>query len=494
MCVLVWLQQYLLRRISAEEYSLYPVLAAVIVLVPLVATVLTGGLGRYVVDAYAKGDERRVTQIVSTMVPLLLGAALLILAAGSAFAWYVDRVLEVAPERLWDARIMMGLMVLLAAVQLPLTPFGLGLYVRQKFVLSNLITLCTELLRIGLLFVLLFGVSTRVLWVVVASVAANLCGLLVTLVISRRLVPALGFRRSELRWGLAKELASFGAWASVGQLAGTIRTSADPIILNKLATAVDVSCFYLGSIFQRQIHQVVQHVWVPLQPALTAMHATGEKERLRNAYLRGGRYALWASLFLALPLIVFREELMRLYVGEQYRAAATVMALLLMGFPLAYGNAMMLRLAHAMGQPGLPARRQIILQSANFCLTLYLVGVLRMGAVGSALATVLVAAAFQPLLMWPLGLKMAGVSFGTWLRETLGPGFLPALAGAAVLLGFRIFVRPSDWLTLTGCAGLGCVFYAAVLLLFALNQYERRELRSATQVVLMKAMSLVRGC
>ncbi len=117
-----------------------------------------------------------------------------------------------------------------------------------------------------------------------------------------------------------------------------------------------------------------------------------------------------------------------------------------------------------------------------------------MGAVGSALATVLVAAAFQPLLMWPLGLKMAGVSFGTWLRETLGPGFLPALAGAAVLLGFRIFVRPSDWLTLTGCAGLGCVFYAAVLLLFALNQYERRELRSATQVVLMKAMSLVRGC
>ena len=109
--VLIWMYQYLLRRISAEEYSLLPVLGSIMLFAPLLTTVLTGGLGRYIVEAYAKGDERRVTQIVSTMFPLLLGAGFLFLALGWLFSWHIDRILTLSPERLWDARIMMGLMM-----------------------------------------------------------------------------------------------------------------------------------------------------------------------------------------------------------------------------------------------------------------------------------------------------------------------------------------------------------------------------------------------
>jgi hypothetical protein len=46
--VLVWLQQYLIRRIPAEEYSLLSIVMAVIVFAPLLSTVLTGGISRYV--------------------------------------------------------------------------------------------------------------------------------------------------------------------------------------------------------------------------------------------------------------------------------------------------------------------------------------------------------------------------------------------------------------------------------------------------------------
>ena len=75
--------------------------------------------------------------------------------------------------RAGDAQLMMGLLVSLAAVRLLLTPFTLGLYVRQRFVLSNVLGLGCEVFRIALLFVLLFAVEVRVLWVVVASVATS---------------------------------------------------------------------------------------------------------------------------------------------------------------------------------------------------------------------------------------------------------------------------------------------------------------------------------
>ena len=96
--VLIWLQQYLLKRITPEEYSLLPVLYSVMMFAPLVTTILTGGLGRYIVEAYARDDDERVTQIVSTMFPILCAAGVVLLSAGWTFAWYIDSVLNVAPR------------------------------------------------------------------------------------------------------------------------------------------------------------------------------------------------------------------------------------------------------------------------------------------------------------------------------------------------------------------------------------------------------------
>ncbi len=475
--VLVWLHQYLLRRISPEEYSLYPVLMAVMVFVPLLTVILTSGLGRYIVEAYAKGDEQGVTQIVSIMFPLLLGAGMILLPLGWTFAWYVDRVLTIAPDRVWDARIMLGLLMLSAAIRLPFAPFGVGLYVRQKFVLLNCVRLCTQLLRIALLFILLFGISTRVLWVVVASVSANLCSLFVTVTISRCLVPALKFRPSQIRWPVAKEITSFGGWRFLGTIAENIRLAADPIILNKLATPLDVTCFHLGSIPMRQITGMSSAVTGPLNPQLVAMHASGDTRRLRNTYLRGNRYALWAVLFLAVPLMVYGREIINLWVGSKYLTAAVVMPLLLAQYPFIYANKFMGNIAVAMARIRSVILRGCLVQVVNLLLTLYLVGVRGMGAVGSALATFLTMTFIWPIVTYAFALRLVDVRFSKWIRETIWPGWLPALAAAFVCILLKVIVKPSSLLSLAGCAACGSLCYVAVLLAFCLQQEDRRDLR-----------------
>jgi O-antigen/teichoic acid export membrane protein len=478
--VLLWLQQYLLKRISPEEYALYPVLGAAIVFLPLLTGVLTSGLGRYIVEAYAKGDERGVTQIVSTMFPLIFAAGLVVLVGGGVFAWYVDHVLTIVPGRVWEARIMMALMVFAFSFNVILSPFSVGFYVRQKFMLSNALEVGRELLRIGLLFALLLGVSTRVLWVVVASVSAQTAWLLVSRTISCRLVPALRFRVSEIRWEMAKELTSFGGWMILGQLAEMIRTALDPLVLNKFATAVDVTSFHLGSLPLSNIQGLSSLVQQPLQPQLTAMHAAGAKDRLQNAYLRGGRYALWASLFVAIPLMVYSRELFQVYLGpkaELYKAAATVMVLLLAIFPVVYGHVMLANTAIATAQVRLLAIWAVVVQMLNLGLTFYFVGVLKMGAVGSALATFLVLTFVWPLLNWPLGLRLAGVSWGRWFRETAFPGFLPAVVGAAACLTLKFLVHPASWLSLGLCAAAGMGSFLAALFLLCLRPVDKYDLR-----------------
>ncbi len=481
--VLVWMNQYLLAHISDAEYSLYPVLISVIAFAPLLTMILTSGLGRYTVEAYARGDEDRVRQIVSTMFPLLLAAGLVLLTGGCTFAWYVDRVLSIPPERLWDARIMMALLVLSLAARLPAAPFSVGMYIRQKFVIWNSIDVVAELFRLALLLVLLLGVSPRIIWVVVAEVTAQLVRLFVRLAVSRRLVPALRFSFHDIRWSAARQVTGFGAWNFVMGVADMIRSAADPIILNKLAMPFDVVVFHLGSIPLRQIKEGAGIVRHPLQPAITAMHAIGSNKRLRNAYLRGGRLALWVSMCMVAPLIVYRFELFTLYVGSEYRVAGTVMLLLLMLFPVQFGNLMMSEVAHARGQLRGWSLRLLVMHLVNLGLTFYLVGVRGMGAVGSALATFLVLTIGDPILNWPLGFKLAGVDLRSWLRRTYWPGMMPALASLPVWFILRYIFQPDTWASLGLCTGLGFLFYMAVTIAFAFQPEDRADMQAVAAKV-----------
>lgn len=467
--VLVWLQQYLLKRITPEEYSLLPLLYSVMMFAPLVTTILTGGLGRYIVEAYARNDEERVTQIVSTMFPILCATGLLFVTGGWTFAWYIGSVLNIAPERLWDARVMMAMLMFSAAIRLPLSPFGVGLYVRQKFVLQNIIAVGTELFRLTLLFGLLFGVSTRIVWVIAASFFAELLNLAITFDISRRALPMLRFRISDFRWPIAKEIMSFGGWSFAWNVADTVRTSADIIILNKLATPLDVACFHLGSIPLRHMQQASYAIRGPLAPVITTWCARNDRLRLRQFYLQAGRYALWASLFVCVPVIIYGHDLITLYVGETYANAATVLSLLLTLFPVVYGSVMLPELAQATARVRPYAVRQLAMNGINLLLTVYLVGTLHMGAVGSALATFASLLLFFPLFFWPLGLQLAGLNWREWFFETLAPGLLPSGVAAIVWGGLRWLVQPGDWLSLCLCGAGGCLIYIFVLLALCLQ-------------------------
>ncbi len=476
--IIVWIQQYLLKRISTEEYILYPITMSMMMFIFMLRTILTGGIARYITEAYASGDEKGVTQITSTMFIVQLCGGMIILLFGFLLSWNINKILTIHPDLVWDARIMMGLMVLSFTIQLSGTPFAIGLFVKQKFVLMNVILFSANLLRILILVVLFFGVSTRVLWVIVAYEVAVLSGMFVRIVLSRRFIPSIRFSFSEINWKIAKKLFSFQSWTFITQVAYKIHTSADLIILNKLATSFDVTCFYLGSMFKKQIDDAMLALTQPIIPPLTAMHAMGEKSRLANTYFRYGRYYTWIFMMVALPLIIYRKELITLYVGSQYLLAAKILALLLLGSILSTGNAMMYHLAIAKGQIKELSIRIIIIQLLMLSLNLYLVGVLKMGALGSALATFSVSVLIAPFVFIPIGLRLANVNLGKWLKHTVLPGYLPGFGAFAVWFGLRLINQPETWFILILYSFIGCMSYMAILILFCLQKGDVKDIRN----------------
>jgi len=473
--VIVWLHQYLLNRISVEEYSIYPVVMSVIVFVPLLTNILTSGVGRYVTEAYVDNDHAAVSQIASTMSCLLLGAGCLLGLFGVFVVIYLDSLLNIPSGFLLEAQIMLGLLIFSMAIRLPFIPFGMGLYVKQRFVLSYSIDICFEFFRLLLLVFLLIFVGPKVIWVVVASVTTTLIQRIVVVTVSLKVMLSLRFRFSAIKWGQSRRIISFGGWNFISRTLDKIRSSADAIILNIFATPLDVTNFHLGNTAFKQIQRLAVNARQPLTPALIAMHTKNEDGLLGKTYLRVGRYSLWASLFFAVPLFVVRTQVITLYVGSEFVHAATVMALLLAMFPLAYGNALLPGLAVARAKMRTFTINTCIMQTCNLALTLYLVAYLKMGAIGSALATFITLLVGTPLLMLPLGLKLSGVKFSEWINESFLRGIVPAFVSGVVYYIILKIIAPETWtaLFLCGCAG-GSIYLLAIY--FTLSKSDQADL------------------
>ncbi len=478
--VQLWLYQYLIKRISPAEYSLYPVVTALLVFVPPVLVVLTSGFTRDTVEADSRNDDQRVTEITSTMFPVLSGVAVGLILLSLIATEYLGSILKIAPENLWEARLMVVLLFGSLSLRLILLPFGVGLYVRQKFVVLNALNILAMVVRVALLFILLLGVSPRVLWVVVATVVSDITIVLITTFLSVQALPSLKFRFESIRWELLSALMSFGFWNMVGSIGVMIRQSSDLLVLNRFATPVDVDTFQLAALPDNQIDAALNKINEPAIPHMVALHATRGVEALQRFCTRGGRYCMWAALFVATPLLVFGHQIWSHYLGAKlnvYTEIPFVMVLLLARYWIESPF-------YLIGAAGYVMRRMkmlsifIIASSlSNVAITIYFVHFRHMGAIGSALGTLICVAVWTPAFIGKFCLNLLEIGVGAWLKNSFLRGIIPGTVGLVFGLGWRHWIQPETTFQLFLATCFVSIAYLLTMLLFCLDEDEQKQLK-----------------
>jgi len=465
--------QYLLARVSPEEFAVYAVLMALIAFAPLFFSVFTGGVSRYIVEAYALGKPQRVAEITSSILPLLAAASAAFLIVGLVLAAFIEDALTIAPGMEDTARLMLVLLVVNYALQMVTLPYTTGFHVRQRFVELNLLQVLRDVLRIILLVTFLVGIGPSVLWVVVASVVAEQAYLAVSVFRSRRLVPEVRFKARLFDWATGRKLVSFGLWTTLGQLANMMVSSVGVLILNAYGTALDVTVYHLGATAFRQIEAVIGLAAFPLLPALTAMHSLADKARLARTTLRGGRYGLWVALFVACPAAIYSREFVQLYLGDGFSEAAIVLSIF-MGIFLFLGPTSLLpMLAMAMARVRDYHLAFFASSVVALSITLYLVANQGMGATGVALSLLIATGLAELLYFWPLELRLTGASWRDFMTAVLMRGLFPAIAASGVWVLIGQLHPPDTWLALSLAVIAGAVAYVATLAAFCLDEKDR---------------------
>lgn len=476
--LVLWIHQFLVKSISPEEYKAYPAVMGLMATVPLLMGIVTGGMGRYAIEAYARNDSRRVTQVVSTMVPICFAGGLLILGCGILVTLWVDDLLNVDAAYAGDVRWMFGILVASTALKMALAPFKMGIQVRQKFLWAHLLACASQFLRLGVMFALLFGIEARALFVVVATVPSTIVEQIVTCTLSRRLVPSLRFDAREIRRELIRPIVSLGGWGMVSRISVVIREELTRIVLLHRASAAEAGAYQLGFAMDQRLRSSTLLPLFTTGPALTAMHATGQIGRLRSAYFKLGRYLLWAFSFAVVPLIVFRQEAWSLYLGPQeivtYSSVVVIASFLFARAFLLFPVPAMAMVATSVGTNRPVGISALILESSNLVCVLLAILVFRGAGIGIAVALFAVGLVVYPIVHWNIGLRLTNSTMRQWLRATHLPGGIPALAALPVWFALQRLAPPTTWVALGLEFLAGALVFVGALAL-VLDPQERED-------------------
>ena len=109
----------------------------------------------------------------------------------------------------------------------------------------------------------------------------------------------------------------------------------------------------------------------------------------------------------------------------------------------------------------------------NLLLTFILVGYLRMGAHGSAAATLVAMLCGYVFVFWPLGCSLVQMGIAEWMRQCLLRGLAPGLAASVVWVSVKGLASLDSWFRLGTATALGMLVFCGVLWLFCLHEDDR---------------------
>jgi O-antigen/teichoic acid export membrane protein len=344
------------------------------------------GLGRatikFVAEALGKGQEEEVPHLVWTAVTVqvilgLIGALVLV----GLTPVLVERILNIPPGLIGEARTTFYLLAFTVPIVIISSSFQGVQEAYQRFDLVNAVKIPTNSFTYLLPLVgLLLGF--RLPGIVLLILLARFGALVTFVAMNLRQTPEL--KRCSVSLNLFPSLFSFGGWVTLSNIIGPILQYFDRFVIGSLLTMSTVAYYTVP-------FEVITRLWIiPSSLVLTLFPAFSRiaiicKEDLQRLYVRSIKYLFLSTGPIVLILVVFADDILRLWLGVDFaRQSTVVFQILLLGTLVGLLSPVSGALLQGLGRPDILAKLYLLYLPPNIGLVWLLVQT--MGIAGAALS------------------------------------------------------------------------------------------------------------
>ncbi|MCH9670718.1 MAG: flippase [Gammaproteobacteria bacterium] len=459
MVIVFFMTPYIVSELGLERFGLWSLLFAVIGVFGLLDLGFATAGVKYVAEAFGAQDDERRNVVLSTLFFMYAGLGVLCVGVVSVGTQSAGSWFDLSATHQEDFRIAMWILGGCLAASLPLSVFRSAMTGIGQVTVVNVCAIAAAVLQAVLTVVLLKqGYGLRGLAI---AAGANMLAQSVLLIpLCYRLLPGFSITVAKFSASQVRELGAFSIYAFIANVAVLIILRIDPVVIKMYLPLSAIAVYAIAIRIAEYALLLNKQFSNALMPLVSQSHGSGDVDTVRRVLIDGTRLLLGIALpFLGL-LWFYAPELIELWMGPQFEAAAPLLRILLLA---AAFSVLQLNAANVLGMTG--AHRFVafaMLGSAGLNLVLSILLVQYFELTGVASATLVAAFCIEMGLIVPHACRQRGTTYWQFLHEAVWPALPPLVPMFAAAWWMSLMMPVYGFVALL-CGGVvsALVYFAA---------------------------------
>lgn len=368
MVVGLFTSRIVLRTLGVDDYGVYNAVGDVVIGFTFITSSLSAAIMRYMAAGLGNGDSAHLKRVFSTAVLIQIVFALLLVLLVETFGvWFLHNRMQIPDGRMgaaeWVLQCSLGVLVL----NLLSVPYNATIIAHEKMGAFAIISLLEGFLKLAVAVLLSFSSfdvlkTYALLMLAVALIVRLLYGVYCT----SRFEESRG--RVVFDRSLIGEMAGFAGWNFFGSSAYVFNTRGVNLLVNVFFGVAVNAARGVASQVEAILKSFASNFLTALNPQITKSWASGDRDYCFSLVRKGAKYTFWMLLLLYIPIFIWTEPLLHLWLGKVPEYAALFTRLILLGLLVDMVGNSIVTLVQATGN----VRRYYILTglSSYLCLPL----------------------------------------------------------------------------------------------------------------------------
>ena len=458
----ILLSRYIIQKLGAERYGIWVLIFSILDYFWFFDLGLNTAVTNFCARYLARDEPEKINEVINTALFYFSIISLLIMAVTLGLSWRVDSFFEVAPAHRKEFATLVTMTGMSWALCVVLQMFVSALDGFQRFDMTSRVWVATLIVRSSCYALLLkFGFGLVEMGAV--FVVCQVLGYIVNFQNFAKAFPELRFARRFVSFPVFKEIVKYGLHSFLANSSGLLLNQSGPVLIGHFLPSSFVGFYGLPARLLQYAVDAVSRIGIVTRSSAADLRARGRHEDVLQLGIYANRYSFTLFMPMALALVVYGREIIRLWVGSEFAThSAPLIPIFLIanGFVLAgqYNSSAIL---FGISKHGGYARGLLvegILNVIGLWIFIPRYGILGAACV-SAVLMLVVRGIYTPwLLCRSLNHSLLRYMASIYLRPALTA--VPAVA-LAWLLKTRL-IPGRTWLELFGACALVALFYAAM--------------------------------
>lgn len=311
------------RVLGIENYGIFNLVASFVALFSFLNSAMQSGTQRFLNVALSSGQIERVQTTFKVALNIHIGIAVIVLFGLETIGlWYVQNRLNIPEDKLSITKIVFQFAIVMTVASIISVPYQAMVVAKERMSLFAYISIFEAFAKLAIAVIIsLVGFNELIVYSGALAGLAIIIFLIYFLSVIKNFAQETKYRfnsaHSDEPKVLTKEILAFSSWNLLGQIAVLSANQGTTILYNLFLGITVNAALAIAQQVRGLIGSLANNLQTAFNPQIVQSYASGDFDRHNELVLNASRYSLYLISIIAIPFLLFSDEILRLWLGKE---------------------------------------------------------------------------------------------------------------------------------------------------------------------------------